>query len=242
MNLQETIDCLLELYGARNGMFLQGGPKRGELLRRGLVSLLKAVRANRPESEVATILASVFSRAVALGDSYINLPLVHYLCSKYPATHCHYCGSMPCGCSYSREKNINHLCKVSSDQTRWSISEWIAHLDALYGENNRARGVDKALLRLIEEVFEAESAHLFDDITDESITVSARRHKIALECADIFAWIFSIAGMLNLSLQQMVEERYGGVCRRCQQRPCDCGNPLYQKIRANPKSADTRSI
>ncbi len=117
---------------------------------------------------------------------------------------------------------------------QWTISQWIKHFNDLYGANNRARGIDHALLRLIEEMHEAEGAHLFDCTRNLRMSLSERRLNVAREFADVLAWIFSIAGMLELDLEKAIIQRYGGVCERCRKRPCDCGSPLLYDRRANP--------
>ena len=159
MNLLQTIECLSELYGLRNAMFFRGDA-RAMLLHRGVRSLNYAIRKERPVEEVTVMLASAFARSVAFADSFVDLPIVFSLCKKYPETGCAYCENIPCECELNRGKHIK-ISSVSEGQMSWTISEWIDHMDRVYGEVNKKRGISTALLRLIEEMHEVESAHLF---------------------------------------------------------------------------------
>ena len=240
MNLRETVLSLFELYGLRNAMYLRGD-MRAMALHNRIRSFCKMIRENKwSKDELSGALASVFARTIAYADSFIELPLVESLCEKYPGTNCAYCHSFPCECKKSREGQIR-LASVSSLQLEWTITDWIKHMEDVYGAKNRERGIDFMLLRLMEEMHEAEDAHLFDGTRNPNITLTVRRQNIAREFADVLAWIFAIAGVLKLDIQKSVEERYGGKCQRCHKRPCDCLSPSAYAKRANPIGHDQDS-
>lgn len=240
MNLNETIRSLFGLYGLRNAMFLRG-EMRTALLHRGIKTLSQAIRKGEDKEQLTKILASVFARSVAFADSFVRIPLVEALSMKYPIRSCAYCGKSPCKCGSVRKDEVT-LQEVSPMQMGWTITDWVTHLDILYGASNRKRGIHAAINRLTEEMHEVESAHLFDGVGNGVMTLSQRREQVAQEFADLFAWIFSIAGMLDLPLQKVVEERYGGNCKRCGKRPCDCSSIFHYGDRADPIGPDASSV
>lgn len=246
MNLEESIKSIFELYGPRNAMYLRG-EARAFFLHERIREFCKRIRNNDLNKGVlAEILASIFARTLAYADSFIDLPLVEALCLKYPSFGCAYCGEMPCDCGAARLGKAEIAVTVSPEQLGWTVRRWIEHMGAVYGAKNKERGINFMLLRFIEEVHESEAAHLFDAIADPDVTLHVRRENLAREFADAFAWIFSIAFVMELDLQTAIERRYGGVCFSCNKRPCNCPSPFVKCKRSNPvddhRSADSFSV
>lgn len=231
-NLQENISDLIDLYGPRNAMFLRTD-MRAALLYEKLRDLCKELRKGQTNKDVLSgIMASLFARSVCLSDSFHELPIVDALCSKYGANYCQYCGKHPCRCEKDRTNDISYI-TISNRQRIWSVTDWTSHLHELYGKNNTERGIDHALLRLSEEMHEVQATYIFEKALDNNFTLSMRREALAREFADVFAWIFSITGMLDLDLQSAIEHRYGAKCRECNQKPCNCPSPILRN-RNNP--------
>ncbi len=233
--LTETISMLQQLYGPRNRMYMRGDTAI-LFLHQHFANLQKDVLRNGELDKkiVGGRLASLFAMTIAYADSFGDLPFVRALCMKYPQENCTYCGKKPCSCEINREKGAPRLKEVSREQMEWSISNFVENLDTLYGKNNRQRGIQIALLRLMEEIHEAEGAQLFEDMNDPNVTVDERRMRLAKEFSDVLAWIFSISAMLEIDLQQEVHDRYSGNCRRCDNAPCQCAAFKIYKTRSNP--------
>jgi len=232
VSLLVTIASLFELYGRRNAMFLRGD-MRVIFLDERVRSFFKAIRKEeKDKTRLANLLASTFSRAIAFADSFVDLPLVQALCEKYPSYGCAYCTGKPCHCNSNRVGEINLEIPLL-EQMGWTVQQWVTHMDVVYGNINRNNGIFFAICRLQEEIGEAKAAHHFDDVANSSVTLSMRRLNIAREFADVLAWIFSIASMLDLDLDTTILEQYGGKCYRCGERPCDCGSPFMRTRRSN---------
>lgn len=85
-----------------------------------------------------------------------------------------------------------------------------AQMEAIYGEQDRARGVPATVAWLAEEIGELAQA--------------ARKgtHEEQLhELGDVLAWVASLANQLGCSLEEAVA-RYADGCPRCRSTPCTC--------------------
>ena len=90
------------------------------------------------------------------------------------------------------------------------IREFQEMIKAIFYENDKKRGVEATMLWLVEEVGELA----------ESIR---RRENIGEEMADVFAWLVSLANLLDIDLEEEVKRKYPNRCSRCHQNPCRCG-------------------
>ena len=86
-------------------------------------------------------------------------------------------------------------------------------MDALYGERDRARGVDATVAWLAEELGELSQA----------VRKGGRDEQLH-ELGDVLAWLASLANQLDLSLDEAAA-RYAGGCPRCGATPCVCPPP-----------------
>ena len=84
----------------------------------------------------------------------------------------------------------------------------------IYYERDRARGMERAILRTFQELGELSDAILRHDSPE---TVGA-------EMADVFAWLCSLANLLGVDLSMVLLEKYGSGCSRCGKIPCECMN------------------
>ena len=81
---------------------------------------------------------------------------------------------------------------------------------AVYGQRDRARGVEATVAWLAEELGELARA-VRKGSADEQLH----------ELGDVLAWLASLANQLGLSLDDAVG-RYAGGCPKCGGSPCEC--------------------
>ncbi|NHV45475.1 MAG: nucleotide pyrophosphohydrolase [Candidatus Verstraetearchaeota archaeon] len=90
------------------------------------------------------------------------------------------------------------------------ISEAQALMLKIYGERDKKRGLEGTFIWFIEEVGElAEAIRKKDD------------KSIKEEIADVLAWLFSLANVLNIDISKCFLEKYSK-CPRCKNIPCNC--------------------
>lgn len=82
----------------------------------------------------------------------------------------------------------------------------------IYLKRDRARGVSGTLKRTFDE---------FEELR-EAIGNKETRKSIADEVADVFAWLCSLANLLEIDVSEAFYRKYSGVCSKCQKTPCDC--------------------
>ncbi len=99
------------------------------------------------------------------------------------------------------------------------ISTFQQLMQSLYLANDSQRGIHRTALWLGEEVGE-----LMRELkkTPETMDHTA----IAGEMADIYAWVASLANLLDIDLDQAVVSKYAEACPRCTQNPCECHRNL----------------
>ena len=81
----------------------------------------------------------------------------------------------------------------------------------LYFEKDSIRGLDKTLIKLVEEVGELAEAVLLED-----------SDKITEEIVDIIAWTLSIANLIEIDIVKESFSKYPNICPRCKNNPCTC--------------------
>ena len=92
-----------------------------------------------------------------------------------------------------------------------SIRDFQNLIRDLYYERDSKRGIDKTMLWIVEEVGELAEAVRKND-----------RKAIGEEMADVFAWLVSLANLLNIDLEEEVKKKYPGYCIKCGKKPCEC--------------------
>lgn len=90
------------------------------------------------------------------------------------------------------------------------LAQLQATIRATYGARDRERGLERAFAWLVEEVGELSRA-LFREDAD------AR----ARECADVLAWLVSVADLAGVDLAAAAG-RYRDGCPKCGAVPCRC--------------------
>jgi NTP pyrophosphatase (non-canonical NTP hydrolase) len=81
----------------------------------------------------------------------------------------------------------------------------------MYGAKDEARGDAATFLWLTEEFGELATA--LRSGTDE---------ELALEMADVLAWLATLANIRGIDLEAAVARKYGTACPGCQAVPCIC--------------------
>ena len=92
------------------------------------------------------------------------------------------------------------------------IQEFQALMKDLYFERDLKRGKYKTFIWLVEEIGEL-SKTFNKDFT---------KKEVEDEFADIFAWLCSVANLLNVDLEKAVLAKYNNKCPRCEKKPCNC--------------------
>lgn len=219
MTLHELMEHFFRLYGRRSRIFLPGLRERIDFLSIAIGDLQEAIRKDFPEPILRIALTRIVSRIFAVTEHLRGIPLVEALSRKYPLSHCSYCQQHPCAC-VERRQPATLAPTVSTDQLRWSLRDWQHHLNALYGDRNRTRGLENVLNRLSREVCELLSLQM--KIPYFTLSLDAVEWEFALELADTLAWTIAVANALSLDLEATVLERFGSGCWKCHQTPCIC--------------------
>ncbi len=93
----------------------------------------------------------------------------------------------------------------------FSLADLQALIETMYSRKDEARGIDGTFMWLMEEVGELAAA-LREGTPDE----------LAMEFADVLAWLATIANVAGVDLQAAVLKKYGGGCPGCGQMVCAC--------------------
>jgi NTP pyrophosphatase (non-canonical NTP hydrolase) len=81
----------------------------------------------------------------------------------------------------------------------------------LYLDKDVKRGLEKTVLKLVEEVGELSEAVLLQD-----------KDKITEEIVDIIAWTLSIANIVEINVEEDFMKKYSNSCPKCKNNPCSC--------------------
>lgn len=92
-----------------------------------------------------------------------------------------------------------------------SLRELQALIRGMYHEKDVARGVDGTFMWLMEEVGELASA-----------LREGTHEELAMEFADVLAWLATIANVAEVDLAAAVREKYAEGCPGCDQLDCVC--------------------
>jgi NTP pyrophosphatase (non-canonical NTP hydrolase) len=81
----------------------------------------------------------------------------------------------------------------------------------MYGAKDEARGDAATFLWLTEEFGELATA-----------LRSGSDEELALEMADVLAWLATLANVRGIDLEAAVVRKYGNACPGCRSVPCNC--------------------
>ena len=94
-----------------------------------------------------------------------------------------------------------------------TLGELQQRIRDLFGAKDDRRGVEGTFMWFMEEVGEL-SAALRDRKDQENL---------ALEFADVLAWLATLANIANVDLDDAIQRKYGAGCPKCKSTPCVCG-------------------
>ena len=92
-----------------------------------------------------------------------------------------------------------------------SIQDFQELIRKMYFEKDQARGAEATFLWLMEEVGELASA-----------LREGTQEELALEFADVLAWLTTIANVKGIDLTEAVRTKYGSGCPGCGRFVCIC--------------------
>lgn len=221
MTLSELMQHFFHLYGRRNRIYLTSLEERHRLLALAISDLHHAIRKEHSAKVLDIALARIVSRIFCVAEHFWSLPLVECLARKYPLGRCSYCQQLPCVCSEKRpDPHIEAA--ACAEQLPWSLGQWSIHLDALYGPNNKQKGIENITSRLFRELGEMLSVQM--TMSHLSLSLDAIEELFAFELADVLAWTIAVANFLERDLEGAVLNRFGAGCWNCRQNPCVCRN------------------
>jgi NTP pyrophosphatase (non-canonical NTP hydrolase) len=92
------------------------------------------------------------------------------------------------------------------------IAEAQEMMRRIYLERDKARGVLGTLKRTFDELEELREA-----IQNQDTELA-----ISDEMADVFAWLCSLANLLEIDVADAFYKKYSDVCSKCKDSPCVC--------------------
>jgi NTP pyrophosphatase (non-canonical NTP hydrolase) len=88
----------------------------------------------------------------------------------------------------------------------------------LFGSKDGRRGVEGTFMWFMEEVGELAAA-----LREQGRHPGADPGNLALEFADVLAWLATLANVAGVDLDAAVRQKYGAGCPKCGATPCACG-------------------
>ncbi len=92
-----------------------------------------------------------------------------------------------------------------------TLNEFQSLIRRMYHDKDAARGVEGTFMWLTEEIGELATA-----------LRSGTKEEIALEFADVLAWLVTIANVVDVDLDEAVRRKYGQGCPGCGRLACTC--------------------
>ncbi len=93
-----------------------------------------------------------------------------------------------------------------------SLHEFQELIRSMFGAKDAARGTDGTFMWFMEEVGELSGA-----------LRKGPKEELALEFADVLAWLVTLANIAGVDLDEAVKRKYGTGCPRCGLAVCECG-------------------
>jgi NTP pyrophosphatase (non-canonical NTP hydrolase) len=92
-----------------------------------------------------------------------------------------------------------------------TLGQFQQRIRTLFGAKDASRGVEGTFMWFMEEVGELSAA-----------LRAGPPEELALEFADVLAWLVTLANIAGVDLDAAVEAKYGRGCPKCVQTPCSC--------------------
>ena len=100
-----------------------------------------------------------------------------------------------------------------------TLREFQTQIREMYHDKDAARGVEGTFMWLTEEIGELATALRTHA---SGVASPATKQELALEFADVLAWLATIANVVDVDLEAAVAAKYGTGCPGCGQRACTC--------------------
>lgn len=100
---------------------------------------------------------------------------------------------------------------LTPDSPNVTLGDFQQLIRRMYFEKDRQRGVEGTFMWLMEEIGELSTA-----------LRSGTPEELALEFADVLAWLATIANVAGVDLSAAVAKKYGAGCPGCRQFVCTC--------------------
>lgn len=235
MSMEDTVRFFYRLYGPRNKFFLNSLGIRLDLLLVSIMDVHDAYRKGLPKVGIEICLARVMSRIFCVTEAWGNPPLVQHMMMKFPAGGCSYCGQIPCSCAENRSRLTSPL-EPDWIQRGWSIRQWQEHNADVYGEINRAKGMDYIFGRLCKEYGELKVW----EVGARSMNATPQEAEIEMtkEVADCIAWTNATGNFFDIDIEAAIWDRYGNGCIKCKHNPCTCKGHSFELLSSHPTYPD----
>jgi NTP pyrophosphatase (non-canonical NTP hydrolase) len=92
-----------------------------------------------------------------------------------------------------------------------TLGQFQTRIREMFGSKDAKRGIEGTFMWFMEEVGEL-SAALREGTKEE----------LALEFADVLAWLATLANIADIDLDAAIEAKYGKGCPKCVMTPCIC--------------------
>ena len=92
-----------------------------------------------------------------------------------------------------------------------TVNEFQQLIERIYYDKDSGRGMERTFMWFAEEVGELSRALRRGD-----------RDELEGEFADVCAWLFTLASIADIDMEEAVGRKYGGGCPKCRQTPCVC--------------------
>lgn len=100
-----------------------------------------------------------------------------------------------------------------------TVKEFQNLIKRTFYHKDSLRGVEKTFVWFVEEV--GELAKSFK---------KKERELMEAEFADVFAWLCSLANLVDVNLEGVSFKKYGKGCPKCGKIPCICEEPFKKEV------------
>jgi NTP pyrophosphatase (non-canonical NTP hydrolase) len=101
-----------------------------------------------------------------------------------------------------------------------TLGQFQQRIRDLFGAKDASRGIEGTFMWFMEEVGELSAALRLASNSSESTT--HKQDALALEFADVLAWLVTLANIAGVDLDAAIEAKYGKGCPKCGRTPCAC--------------------
>ena len=115
---------------------------------------------------------------------------------------------------------------ASESRSSWTLSRLQQLIDVMYSDKDRERGIEGTFMWFMEEVGELSAelreAGSFDENERRNRNPGSSHSRLESEFADVLAWLVTMANVMNISLTEAMQNKYGSGCPGCGMMICRC--------------------